>query len=252
MAAMPIDAVIFDLDGVLIDSEPVWERVRGAFTTEHGGHWPPGTQARLMGMSTREWATFLSAELGVQMAPAAVAAAVIERIRQAFTSELPLLPGAVDAVRRMHASWPVGLASSSPLPVIRLVLELAGIADDFSTVTSSDEVASGKPAPDVYLLATSRMGVDPRCAVAVEDSSNGLRAAAAAGLWVVAAPRPRFPPDPDALAAASVVLDGPAALAGLTPQRVRALGSQSPRGRSPILEEAQGQAGTEPGRGSPA
>jgi HAD superfamily hydrolase (TIGR01509 family) len=222
-----VEGVIFDLDGVLIDSEPVWEEVRRAFVTERGGRWEPDTQSRLMGMSTREWATYLSEELGVPMEPDALAGAVSERIEARFAEHLPLIDGAVDAVRRLAARWPCGLASSSPLPVILFVLDRAGIAASFSAVTSSDEVARGKPAPDVYLLAARRLGVEPARAVAVEDSSNGLRAAAAAGCTVVAVPRPAFPPDPDALALASVVLEGPGALHRLTPELVASLGSRT-------------------------
>jgi HAD superfamily hydrolase (TIGR01509 family) len=214
---MTMTAVIFDLDGVLIDSEPVWERVRRAYVAEHGGQWLPDTQARLMGMSTTEWATYLSTELSVGLDAARIAEEVSNRMIAAFAAALPLLPGATGAVRRMAALGPVGLASSSPLPVIRQVLAAAGLAGDFAAVTSSDEVARGKPAPDVYLCASQRLGVDPSTAAAVEDSTNGLRAAAAAGLAVIALPRANFPPEPGALALARAVLDGPRALDRLTP-----------------------------------
>lgn len=220
---MPINAVIFDLDGILIDSEPVWERVRRAFVAEHGGHWQRESQSRLMGMSTAEWAAYLSGDLGVGLPPERVAAGVIERMTAAYAAQLPLLPGAIEAVRRIAETRPVGLASSSPLAVVRGVLDRSGLAPVFGAVASSDEVARGKPAPDVYLLAASRLAADPARAAAIEDSSNGLRSAAAAGLAVVAVPRPEFPPAPDALALAEVVLDGPRALDRLTPDLLTGL-----------------------------
>lgn len=195
------------MDGVLIDSEPVWERVRETYARERGGRWPPGTQEAMMGMSTREWSAFLHAERGVPDAPEAIARDVSARIIEAFAGHLPLLAGAGDAVRRMRAAFGLlAVASSSPLPVIVRVLELSGLASEFRAVTSSDEVARGKPAPDVYLLAAERLGVDPAGAVAIEDSTNGLRSAAAAGCRVVAVPRPEYPPAPDALAGAAVTI----------------------------------------------
>ncbi|MEA2590323.1 MAG: hypothetical protein QOD62_154 [Actinomycetota bacterium] len=216
-----IASVVFDLDGVLIDSEGVWEEVRRAFVAEGGGRWMPDTQRRLMGMSTGEWARYLSQELGVRMAPNEVAQGVIERMNERYARDLPLIPGAVEAVRRMGARWPLGVASSSPPAIIHMVLERAGRADAFGAVASSDEVANGKPAPDVYLLAASRLGVDPASSVAIEDSSNGLRSASAAGYRVVAIPQPAYPPDPEALALASVRLDS---LDALTPEVLEGIG----------------------------
>jgi len=213
-------SVVFDLDGVLIDSERVWEEVRRAFVAEGGGRWMPDTQRRLMGMSTGEWARYLSEELGVRKAPDEVARGVVERMNERYARDLPLIPGAVEAVRQMGARWPLGLASSSPPEIIRLVLEQAGLAGWFGAVASSDEVPAGKPAPDVYLLAAQRLGVLPASSVAIEDSSNGLRSAAAAGYRVVAIPKPAYPPDPEALALASVRLDS---LAALTPELVEGL-----------------------------
>jgi HAD superfamily hydrolase (TIGR01509 family) len=215
-----ISSVVFDLDGVLIDSEQVWEEVRHAFVEEGGGRWMPDTQRRLMGMNTGEWARYLSRELGVLMAPDEVARGVVERMNDRYARDLPLIPGAVEAVRRMGARWPLGVASSSPPAIIHQVLERAGLADAFGAVASSDEVAAGKPAPDVYLLAAERLGVDPASSVAIEDSSNGLRSASAAGFRVVAIPQPAYPPDPDALALASVRLDN---LDALTPEVVESL-----------------------------
>ncbi len=215
-----VGSVVFDLDGVLIDSERVWEEVRRAFVADGGGRWMPDTQRRLMGMSTGEWARYLSEELGVGVTPDEVARGVVDRMNERYARDLPLLPGAVEAVRRMGARWPLGLASSSPPEIIRMVLERAGLAGAFGAVASSDEVAAGKPAPDVYLLAAARLGVAPASSVAIEDSSNGLRSAAAAGYRVIAIPQPAYPPDPEALGLASVRLDS---LDALTPQLVEGL-----------------------------
>lgn len=206
-ATLLLHAAIFDLDGVLIDSEPVWARVREAYVRERGGQWPPGTQAAMMGMSTREWASFLHHQRGVPDAPEAIAREVGARIVTEFADELPLLPGAQAAVRRMRVAFgSLAVASSSPRPVILRVLELSGLAGEFAAVTSSDEVARGKPAPDVYLLAAERLGLPAHEAVAIEDSTNGLRSAAAAGCRVVAVPRPEYPPAPEALALAAVTI----------------------------------------------
>jgi HAD superfamily hydrolase (TIGR01509 family) len=202
-----IASVVFDLDGVLIDSEQVWEEVRRAFVADGGGRWMPDSQRRLMGMNTGEWARYLSGELGVAMAPDDVARGVVERMNEHYARDLPLMPGAVEAVRRIGARWALGLASSSPPEIIRMVLERAGLTDAFGAVASSDEVAAGKPAPDVYLLAAERLGVAPASSVAIEDSSNGLRSASTAGYRVVAIPQPAYPPDPEALRLASVRLE---------------------------------------------
>lgn len=202
-----IEAVVFDLDGVLIDSEPVWEHVRRGMVAGYGGRWPDDAQQRLMGMSTQEWARYLSEDLGIGLPPDQVARLVIRAMAGQYQHHLPLLPGAVEAVRRMAGRWPLGLASSSPPALIHTVLTTAQIAPLFKAIVSTEEVPQGKPAPDVYLTAASRLGVDPGRAVAVEDSSNGLRSAAAAGLHVVAVPRPEYPPARDALDQAQAVLN---------------------------------------------
>jgi len=215
-----IRAVVFDLDGVLIDSEPVWEQVRRGLVAERGGHWAADVQRRLMGMSTPEWARYLSEDLGVGLSPDAVAAAVIDRMAARYTEHVPLMVGAVEAVRRLAARWPLGLASSSPERLIQTVLQSVGLQSCFTVVMSTEQVAHGKPAPDIYLAVTAGLGYPPPDSAAVEDSSNGLRSAGAAGLRVIAVPQPRYPPDPDALAQASLVLPG---LAGLTTDAVAAL-----------------------------
>lgn len=216
-----IEAVIFDLDGVLIDSEPVWEHVRRGLVASYGGRWPDDAQQRLMGMSTQEWSRYLSEDLGIGLPPEEVARLVIRGMAGQYQHHLPLLPGAVDAVRRMAGQWPLGLASSSPPALIRTVLTTAEIAPLFAVSVSTEDVAHGKPAPDVYQTVAARLGVEPGHAAAIEDSSNGLRSAAAAGLQVIAVPRPEYPPAPDALAGAGLVLDN---LTDLTVDEVAALG----------------------------
>jgi HAD superfamily hydrolase (TIGR01509 family) len=202
-----VEGVIFDLDGVLVDSEQVWDEVRERFVRERGGRWHPNAQREMMGMSSNEWSRYLSEALGVPLSPEEISSEVALRVAELYRRELPLLPGAVEAVRRIAANWRLGLASSSNRPIIDLVLELAGIADQFAVTVSSEEVGAGKPAPDVYLEATSRLGVEqPRRAVAIEDSTNGLLSARAAGLGVVAIPNRDFPPADHALEAADMVL----------------------------------------------
>jgi HAD superfamily hydrolase (TIGR01509 family) len=212
-----VAAVVFDLDGVLIDSEQVWDEVRRAYVAERGGRWEADSTRRMMGMSTAEWSRYL-ASLGVPGTPDAIAADVQRGVAERYGSTPPLLPGAVDAVRALAPLHPLGLASSSPRALIELVLALTGLAELFTVVVSSEEVARGKPAPDVYLEAARRLGVPAGGCVAVEDSTGGLRAAAAAGMAVVAVPNPHFPPDDDALRLAAVRI---ASTASLTPAVVR-------------------------------
>jgi HAD superfamily hydrolase (TIGR01509 family) len=212
-----VSAVVFDLDGVLIDSEPVWEEVRREFVTARGGRWRSDAQVRMMGMSTREWSSYVSRELGVGLPPEEVAAAVINGIRARYGERPPLIDGAVEAVGLLAAVWPLGLASSSPRELIEVVLDRSGLRPFFKVVLSTEEVAHGKPAPDVYLEAVRRLAVQPGRTVAIEDSTNGIRSAAAAGLRVIAIPRPQYPPDADALAEATRVLRS---LRELTPDAI--------------------------------
>jgi HAD superfamily hydrolase (TIGR01509 family) len=217
-----IEAVIFDVDGVLVDSEPVWEQVRRALVAEHGGHWDADTQHRLMGMSTAEWSRYLSQDLGVALPPSQVAEAVVGAMARRYRQHLPLLPGAVGAVRRMAGRWPVGLASSAPRALIETLIDAMSLRPVFGAVMSTEEVPRGKPAPDIYLAVAARLQVPPAACAAVEDSSNGLRAAAAAGCAVIAVPRPEYPPAKDAIAAARLVLHD---LTELTVDAVAALDS---------------------------
>jgi HAD superfamily hydrolase (TIGR01509 family) len=215
-----IAAVVFDLDGVLVDSEAVWDDVRKQFTEENGGRWHENAQRHMMGMSSVEWSTYVRDRLGVAMEPERISQAVADRVAEQYRERLPLLPGAVESVHALAAEWPLGLASSSNRYVIDLVLELAGISDAFEATVSSEEVGAGKPAPDVYLEAARRIAVEPAACAAIEDSSNGLRSARAAGMAVIAVPNRDFPPDPNALELADLVLES---LEQLGPAQVRGL-----------------------------
>lgn len=221
-----IDAVAFDLDGLLIDTEQVWDEVREALVRERGGRWHDRAQADMMGMSSTEWSRYLHEELGLPESPEELNRLVVERMQERYRDGLPVIDGAVDAVRRMADRWPLGLASSSNRPLIDLALEEMGVADQFRVTVSSEEVERGKPAPDVYLEAALRLDVSPERAAAVEDSANGIRSAEAAGMRVIAIPNRRFPPSDDTLALVDVTLES---LAELTPDAVESASSR--RGR---------------------
>ena len=200
------EAVVFDLDGVLLQSEEVWDAVRERYVREAGGRYDEEVQRAMMGMSAPEWSRYLHEEAGVREDPEDINRDVVERMLEAYRSELPLLPGAVEAVRRTAESFPLALASSSNREVFEAVLDLAGIADCFSATVSSEEVARGKPAPDVYLEAARRLGVEPERCAAVEDSHAGIRSAKSAGMRVVAIPNASYPPDDEALELADAVV----------------------------------------------
>jgi HAD superfamily hydrolase (TIGR01509 family) len=216
----PPAAVIFDLDGVLVDSETVWNEARRALVQETGGSWRADAQRAMMGMSSLEWSRYIHEELGVPLSPHAISQAVVDRLQALYRERLPLLPGAREAVASLASRWPLALASSANRPVIALVLGLAGLESYFRATVSSEEVAHGKPAPDVYLEAARRISCEPARCAAVEDSANGLRAAASAGMKVIAIPNQHFPPPEHVLAKADVVL---ASSEALTPAVVNAL-----------------------------
>jgi HAD superfamily hydrolase (TIGR01509 family) len=201
-----VDAVVFDLDGVLVDSERVWDGARRQLARERGGRWHKRASREMMGMSSLEWSSYMHDVIGVADAPAEISAEVVRRLKELYRRELPLFDGAFAAVERLAARWPLGLASSSNRELIDLVLDLAGLARFFAATVSSEEVARGKPAPDVYLEAARRLGAAPTRCAAVEDSENGIRSAKAAGMRVLAVPNPVFPPAEDVLAQADVTL----------------------------------------------
>jgi HAD superfamily hydrolase (TIGR01509 family) len=216
-----IEAVIFDLDGVLLQTEELWDEVRERFVRERGGRYDAAAQRAMMGMSSLEWSRFIHEELGVPDSPEAISAEVARLLEARYRERLPLIPGAVEAVRRLASGWPLGLASSSNRSLIDAALELSGLAELFRVTVSSEEVARGKPSPDVYLEAARRLGVAAGRCAAIEDSHSGIRSAKAAGMRVIAIPNASYPPDAEALAGADVVLDS---LDDLTAKIVDALG----------------------------
>jgi HAD superfamily hydrolase (TIGR01509 family) len=201
-----IGAVIFDLDGVLVDSEQVWDTARRQLTEDSSGRWSESATQDMMGMSSTEWSRYMHEVLGVKMPPEEISAAVVKRMEELYREHLPLILGACETVERVAARWPLGLASSANRPVIQVVLELSGLEDFFETTVSSEEVARGKPAPDVYLEAARMLRVDPALCAAVEDSSSGILSAHAAGMRVVAIPNRTFPPSEEALKAADAAI----------------------------------------------
>jgi HAD superfamily hydrolase (TIGR01509 family) len=209
-----IRAVIFDLDGLLLDSESAWDDGRKALVAEHGLEWRDGATEAMLGMSAPEWSAYVRDELRVPLEPRAISDRVVAHVLEAYERRLPLLPGAKAAVARIAERWPLALASSSNRRVIDRVMETSGWGDEFELWVSSEEVAHGKPAPDVFLEAARRLGVEPRDAAGVEDSRNGILAARAAGLRVIAIPNHEFPPGDEALDRADAVVGS---LAQLTP-----------------------------------
>jgi len=212
-----IEAVIFDLDGVLLDSEQLWDQAREQLAEERGGRWHANAQRDMMGMSSPEWSRYMHDVIGLPEPPEEISREVVKRLATLYRERLPVVPGAREAVGRLAARWPLGLASSSNRELIDLALELLGVKHLFKATVSSEEVARGKPAPDVYLEAARRLGIDPTHAAAIEDSENGIRAAKAAGMRLIAIPNRHFPPPNEALAQAHVVLES---LAELTPETI--------------------------------
>jgi HAD superfamily hydrolase (TIGR01509 family) len=204
--SVEIQAVVFDMDGVIVDSEQVWDEVRADYARAAGGAYPEAAARAMMGMSSPEWSAYMAAELRVPGTPVEINAAIVERMLARYGEAPPLIPGAVDAVRAIAACWPIAIASSSNPELIEVVLRSAGLDSVVQTAVSSEEVPRGKPAPDVYLEAARRLGAEPARCAAVEDSHNGIRSAKAAGMRVIALPNPHFPPDAEAIGLADAVL----------------------------------------------
>lgn len=215
------EAVVFDLDGVLIDSEQLWDEARRELVARHGGVWLPDATAAMQGMSAPEWSRYMRAHLGLDRPEPRIAELVVEDLLARYAHHLPLLPGAVEAVRRIGDRWRLALASSANREIIDAVLASAHLGGSFAVTVSSEEVARGKPSPDVYLAAASRLGVDASACVAIEDSANGIRSAHAAGMQVICLPNPHFPPPSDVRLLAADVIER---LDDLTVSRIDSLG----------------------------
>jgi len=201
-----LQAVVFDLDGVIVDTEQVWDEVREQLAGEWGGRYVPEAQRAMMGMSSTEWSQYLHDVVGLAQSPEEISREVVRRMLARYRVELPLIEGAVEAVRELARSFPLAVASSSNRPLIDAVLETAGVAGLFTATVSSEEVARGKPSPDVYLEAARRLGVEPHRCAAIEDSASGIRAAQAAGMTVIAYPNRHYAPDAEALGLAHAVI----------------------------------------------
>ena len=215
-----IEAVVFDLDGVLIDTEELWDEARRQLAEERGARWPDDAQRVMMGMSSSEWSRYMHEVIGLAEPPGEISAEVVRRLEALYRERLPLLPGALEAIGRIRARWPLGIASSSNRPLIDLFLGLTGTREDFRATVSSEEVERGKPEPDVYLEAARRLGVDPARCAAIEDSENGIRSASSADMRVVTIPNHVFPPSGEAQSLAEAVLGS---LDELTPEVIESL-----------------------------
>ena len=209
------EAVVFDLDGVLLDTEELWDEARRRLAEERGARWPDDAQRAMMGMSSPEWSRYMHDVIGLSEPCEEISTEVVRRLEALYRERLPLVPGALDAVGRIGARWPLGIASSSNRPLIDLFLELTGTRELFRATVSSEEVERGKPAPDVYLEAARRLGVDAKDCAAIEDSENGIHSASAAGMRVIAIPNRVFTPSDEALSLAEAA---PASLDQLTPE----------------------------------
>jgi HAD superfamily hydrolase (TIGR01509 family) len=204
---------------VLVDSEVWWDEVRARFAADHGRAWTRDDQAAVMGANSHAWARIMRDRLDLAMSEPDIERAIVEDVVARYAREgAPLIDGAVEAVRRIAAGWPVAIASSAHADVITAALHSTGLTETFEVVVSSDEVAHGKPAPDVYLEVARRLDVSPASTLVVEDSRNGVRAAKAAGMTVVLVPNAAVPPAPGTADLADIVLDR---LADLDPATVR-------------------------------
>lgn len=213
-----IEAVIFDMDGVLLDSEQIWDRVREDYVHEIGGQWHARAQRDMMGMSSREWPRYMHERLEVPRSPEEIDRDVVERVLAVYLKDgFPILPGALEAVERLAERWPLGLASSSDRPVIDGVMKSTPFGRRFTVTVSSEEVARGKPSPDVYFRAAAMLGCEPARCAGVEDSHNGILALHNAKIRAIAIPNPHYPPQPEALLRADIVLGS---IAELTPEIV--------------------------------
>ncbi|GAB4517941.1 MAG: HAD family phosphatase [Anaerolineae bacterium] len=199
---MPIEAVIFDMDGVLVDSEVYWLRSRQEFARDLGKTWSDDDQRLAMGRSTIEWAQVMQDRLSITMSLEDIMADMKRRVIAHYAEKLPTRPGALEAVHLAAAHFRVGLASGSPTEIIQEVMRLTGLDAVFEVMVYGDDMVHGKPAPDIYIEAMQQLGVTPEVSLGIEDSSNGIRSLKAAGMYAIAAPSPDFPLSADIIALA--------------------------------------------------
>ena len=211
-------AVLFDLDGVLVDGMIWWREVRSQFAAAHGRHWSESDEAAMHGANTHEWSAEIRERLGLDMSEDDIEKAVVGGLLERYaTKGAPAIGGAAETLRRLSGRYRLGVASSSPIPVIEAALAGLHVRELIDAVTSSDEAGAGKPEPDVFLLAARRLGVDPAECLVVEDSLNGILGARAAGMRVVLIPDASVPPAPGAREAATYFLRS---LCDLDPDRL--------------------------------
>jgi HAD superfamily hydrolase (TIGR01509 family) len=202
-----IAAVIFDMDGLLVDSEPVWDRARVSMAHKAGKTWTPDDHKATMGVSTAEWVAFMIRRLELTISPDVVEAEIIDQMVSLYKKRIPFLKGAIEAVHLVAKRYPLGLASGSPRRLINTVTSHPDLKNRFQVIISSDQVAQGKPAPDVYLAVAEALGAAHGRCVCLEDSGNGILAGKNAGMKVIAVPDARFPPADEVLGQADLVLD---------------------------------------------
>lgn len=199
-------SVVFDMDGVIVDSEPLWVRARQDLVRAAGGRWIPEAETAMMGISSDEWSVYMRDRLGLHdLAPAEIRAEVIGRMVRLYEDGVPFLPGAREAIEAL-SRWPLAVASGSDRVLLQTVLAVGRLAGRFAATVSGEDVAEGKPSPLIYQEACRRLGADPARSVAIEDSGSGILSAAAAGMAVVAVPRPGFLPAAELLERATLVL----------------------------------------------
>lgn len=190
---MPIEAVIFDMDGVLVDSEIYWEQARKEFARDLSKVWTDEDQRLAMGRNTVEWAHVMQERLGLNKGIDDIIGDVIQRVIAHYEEWMPIRPGALEAVQLATQHYRVALASGSPTPIIKRIMQLTELDQVFEVIVYGDDIPNGKPAPDIYLETLRQLGVKPENSVGLEDSPNGVRALKAAGMFAIAAPSPGFP-----------------------------------------------------------
>lgn len=220
---MPVNAVIFDMDGVIVESEHLWDQAREELVKQTGGRWGANAQTAMMGMASHEWSVYVRDELQVPLSAEEISARVVGRLEALYREDLPLIEGAAEAVIAAAEHWPVAIASSSNRELIDLISELAGIESALTATVSSEEAGRGKPAPDVFLAAANELAVQPTECVVIEDSANGIRAAVAAEMPVIAVPNRDFPPPQEILEIATLVVDR---VADLSPALIEKAGNK--------------------------